>query len=267
MGFTADPQIGDVIDVDHSDGSHAAPVVLLHGWTGSKEDFSRIAEAVAAHRRVVVPDLPGHGTCPANSDDDYGLAAHVRWVLDLLAALGIEDLHLVGHSHGGLIAQRVAYLAAHRLRSMTLIGTGVGALGEESSQHVIRVATTARDRGMEQAWSQLNEATQDDVAPDARSAFVRRRFLAMTPQAVLGVARNLVTAMPLGAFLYGIDFPVLVCHGEGDTTWLPHEQRLLARRIPGARYEVIPDALHCPAQENPQAMLGLLVPFLAGADH
>jgi pimeloyl-ACP methyl ester carboxylesterase len=63
-----------------------------------------------------------------------------------------------------------------------------------------------------------------------------------------------------------VDFPVLVCHGEGDTTWLPHEQRLLARTIAGATYRIIPDALHSPAQENPEGLLAQLLPFLAAAD-
>ncbi len=246
------------------DEGEGHPLLLLHGWTGSKEDFEPIVGALARHHRVIVPDLPGHGATPPPGDHDHGLGAHVRWVLDLLDDLGVGDLHVLGHSHGGLVAQRLAYAAADRITSLTLLGTGLGALGDEARSMVVDVATTARDEGMAAAWERIS-AGADPAAPDPREDFVRARFLAMRPETVLGVGRNLVTATPLGAFLYGIDFPVLVCHGEGDTAWLPHEQQLLARRIAGARYAVVPDALHSPAVENPEGMLELLLPFLTDA--
>ncbi len=252
------------LDVDASSGG-GLPVVLLHGWTGSKEDFAAVVEPLAAQRRVIVPDLPGHGDSQPPVDGDYSFAAHVAWILKLLDGLGVVDLHLVGHSHGGLVAQRVAYAAAHRIASLTLVGTGLGALGDVTGDMIIRVVTTAMDHGMEAAWEVVSGTAEPGAAPDPREAFVRERFLSMTPEAVRGVGRNLVTASPLGAFLYGIDFPVLVCHGEGDTAWLPHEQRLLASRIAGARYAVVPDALHSPAVENPVGFLDLLLPFLDAA--
>ena len=259
--------LGEVIDTDPEIARPGAPVVLLHGWTGSKEDFLPVLDALAADRRVLVPDLPGHGSCPPAPDGDYGLSAHVRWVLDLLADRGVDgEVHVVGHSHGGLVAQRLAYAAAHRIASMVLIGTGLGSLGDESRADVVRIATTARDVGVEAAWA-ASEAMGGEGQPDPRLEFLRRRFLAMRPEAVVGVAANLLTTMPLGAFLRGIDFPVLVCHGEGDAAWRPHEQRLLADRIAGARYAVVPDALHSPAVENPEGLLDLLRPFLAEADH
>lgn len=254
----------DVIDVDP--GTGRPPVVLLHGWTGSKEDFLPVIDALAADRRVLVPDLPGHGTSPPAPDGDYGLSAHVGWVLQLLADRGVAgEVHILGHSHGGLVAQRVAYFAAHRIASLVLVGTGLGALGDESRESVVRIARIARAEGVEAAWA-ATEALDEGEPPDPRQAFVRRRFLQMRPEAIVGVAANLVTAMPLGAFLRGIDFPVLVCHGAGDVAWLPHEQRRLAQRIAGARYAVVPDALHSPAVENPTGLLGLVRPFLADAD-
>ncbi|WP_370328213.1 alpha/beta fold hydrolase [Euzebya sp.] len=275
MSAPAHTPIGEVapacIDVPAGDRAAvgATPLVALHGWTGSKEDFVDVVEPLGAVRRVVVPDLPGHGSCPPPSDDDWGLAAHARWVLGLLDAMDLGEVHLLGHSHGGLVAQRVAYLASERLRSLTLLGTGLGALGDDARAMVERVAATARDRGMDAAWAVLGGEAGEGAgggAVDGRDALVRERFLAMSPDAVVGVGRNLITAMPLGAFLHGIDIPVLVCHGEGDRTWRPREQRMLADRIPTARYAVVPDALHSPATENPTGLLDVLVPFLAAAD-
>ncbi|CAN5359672.1 alpha/beta hydrolase [soil metagenome] len=255
------------IDTGEGSGPGGLPVLLLHGWTGSKEDFAAVIPRLADRRRVLAPDLPGHGAAPPAADGDYSLAAHVGVVRALLDRAGIDAFHMVAHSHGGLIAQRVAYVMAQRVGSMTLIGSGLGALGDASREMVVRVAIAARDRGMSAAWAEVRgEHGGPGGEESPHDAFVRKRFLSMPPAAVVGVASNLVTAMPLGAFLHGIDFPVLVCHGEGDDTWLPHEQQLLARRIAGAAYRVIPDALHSPAVENPDGLMADLEPFLAAAD-
>ena len=53
------------------------PVVLLHGWTGSKEDFSAVVDALSADRRVLVPDLPGQGDTPAIGGESAQAAAFV----------------------------------------------------------------------------------------------------------------------------------------------------------------------------------------------
>lgn len=261
---------GQVVDVDNSGRSEITPLVLLHGWTGSKEDFTQIVYPLSRHVRVVVPDLPGHGTCPPAVGSDYSLGAHVRWVVRLLDDLGIGDVHLLGHSHGGLISQRLAYLQAHRVRSLTLVGCGLGAVGQASRTFVETVATTARDDGIPAAWDIIEQAKDPPAASpgveESRHEYERERFLGMPADAVLGVARNLITATPLGAFTYGIDFPVLVCHGYDDTAWLPHEQRRLAQRIPTATYAVIDDARHTPMVENPVGMLRVLEPFIASLE-
>ena len=242
------------------------PVVLLHGWTGSKEDFSAVVDALSADRRVLVPDLPGHGDTPAiGGESAQAIGRVAAWVLAWLDAVGVGDVHVVGHSLGGLLAQRVAFLAAHRVTSLGLIGTGLGAPGEATVDRAVRVATTAREDGMSAAWRTVTGGV-DRVEDDPRGDFVRNRFLSLAPATLIGGARALISAAPLGAFLRGIDVPVLVCHGDGDDSWLPHEQRLLARTIRDAQYVVIPDALHSPAVENPQGLLDVLQPFLAAAD-
>lgn len=253
-----------VTDLPGPVGATSCPVLLVHGWTGSVEDFGPVLAPLAERRRVLAPNLPGHGGAPPAADGDYSLGAHVRLLRGLLDDLELDEVHVVGHSHGGLVAQHLAAAASQRIRSMALIGSGLGALGEEMRATVARVATAAAEHGVAAAWQQVTGP--DGAAGDPRAGFVEQRFLAMPVEAITGVARNLLTAEPLTAFLRGIDLPVLVCHGEGDRTWLPHEQRLLARSIAGAVHHVVPDALHSPAQENPEGLLAVLQPFLDAAD-
>ncbi len=254
-------------------GEGGVPLLLLHGYTGSKEDFAPVLDALAADRRVVALDLPGHGGSLGPDDPGaYGLAASARWVLEAADTLGLGEFHLLGHSMGGLVAQRVASAASQRLVSLVLASTGLGALREEVAEVAVRAAVAARDEGLGAAFD-AHQTAMVEAGLDPRpvpggltEAELRDRFRRLHPAAVVGGARALVTAMPLGAFLRGIDVPVLVVHGERDWAWTPPEQALLARSVRGARLAVVPDAVHSPQMENPRAWLAAVTPFLAAAD-
>ena len=254
---------------DEGDGP-GAPLLLVHGWTGSKEDFDPVVTPLADQRRVLAVDLPGHGGSQGSDDPaDYGLAAMAAWLLRFADAVGVGELHLLGHSLGGLIVQRTAALASQRLLSLALMSTGLGALREEAGDFVVRVAVAARDLGMEAALDEAaTRPAREFVLPPnpQRDAFVMRRFLALPPAAVVGGARNLIGAAPLGAFLYGIDIPVLVISGQHDDTWTPGEQALLARTVAGAKQVVVPDTAHSPQLENTDYWLKVVGDFLAGTE-
>ena len=254
---------------DEGDGP-GVPLLLVHGWTGSKEDFDPVVAPLAEQRRVVAVDLPGHGDSEGSDDPAaYGLGVLGSWLLRFANAVGMAELHLLGHSLGGLVVQRTAALASQRLHSLLLMATGLGALREEAGDFVVRVAVAARDHGMEAALEAvLTRPAPDFVAPanPQRDAFVLRRFQQQRPAAVVGGARNLIGAAPLGAFLYGIDIPVLVISGEHDDVWTLPEQALLARTMAGARHVVMPDSAHSPQLETPDYWLKAVNDFLAEAD-
>ncbi len=240
------------------------PLLLLHGFTGGRQDFADVLESLGEDRRVVVVDLPGHGDSEGSDDTAaYGLASTAAWVAQFADAVALGDFHLLGHSLGGLIAQRVAAGASQRLRSLVLMDTGLGAPREEPAERVVRIALAARDEGPEAAAA----ASLDDAsASDEERAEATARFRALNPAAVVGAARGLVHAVPLSAFLRGIDVPVLVLHGEQDETWTLSEQRLLAATVAGAEHVVIPAAAHSPQRENPEAWLAALRGFLRRVD-
>ena len=98
------------------------PVVLLHCLAGDADDWAVVAEALAADgRRVVAPDLRGHGASGRTSD--YSLALMRDDVLALADALGMERFDLVGHSMGGSVSVLVAEAAPQRLTRLVLEDT------------------------------------------------------------------------------------------------------------------------------------------------
>ncbi|WP_338495488.1 acetoin dehydrogenase dihydrolipoyllysine-residue acetyltransferase subunit [Pseudomonas sp. WP18] len=107
-------------------GEGGTPLVLVHGFGGDLNNWLFNHEALAAGRRVIALDLPGHGeSAKALQRGDLDELSGV--VLALLDHLDISVAHLVGHSMGGAVSLNAARLTPQRVRSLTLIGSaGLG---------------------------------------------------------------------------------------------------------------------------------------------
>jgi abhydrolase domain-containing protein 6 len=102
------------------DAPEGAPVVvMLHGFTGSKENWYPVARRLQGRYRLIIPDLPGWGESERIDGADYGFAAQSDRVADFIDAVVGEGVVLLGHSMGGGIA---ALTAARHPRQVTRVG-------------------------------------------------------------------------------------------------------------------------------------------------
>jgi pyruvate dehydrogenase E2 component (dihydrolipoamide acetyltransferase) len=104
----------------------SVPVMLLHGFGADLNTWMFIQPNLAERRRVIALDLPGHGgsTKEVGSGDAEALTEAVQAAV---SALGIERVHLVGHSMGGAIAASVALRRPELVASLTLVASaGLG---------------------------------------------------------------------------------------------------------------------------------------------
>ncbi len=103
--------------------SHATPVVLLHGLTNSCHSWSQVAPLLSTDRRVLMPDLPGHGQS-GRPDAGYALHWYARIMAQWLEVVGIEHADVVGHSFGGGVAQMLLLECPERVRRLVLVAAG-----------------------------------------------------------------------------------------------------------------------------------------------
>src|SRR5262249_39058692 len=98
-------------------------LVLLHGINDSHRTWGRVVPALAATRRVLVPDLPGHGLS-GRPDASYDLYWYAQVIARWLEHLELSQVDLVGHSFGGGVAQGVMVGGRARIRRVGLVSSG-----------------------------------------------------------------------------------------------------------------------------------------------
>lgn len=242
--------------------------LLVPGYTGSKEDFLPLLRPLAANGfRAVAIDQRGQYESQWAADaagyDADALAADVVAIADLLRT-GSGELHLVGHSFGGLISRAAVLIAGERFTSLTLMSSGPAAITGPRRATIEAAEPILVERGMAALWQHLQTQAQADpsyvpVSPPVQR-FLRDRFMANDPRGLQVMGSQLRSIADLTDQLSATEHAKLVLHGASDDAWTPDVQREMARRL-GAKHVVIPDAAHSPAVENAPATLEALIEF------
>jgi 3-oxoadipate enol-lactonase len=267
-------EIGDVQVSIAEAGAGQRPLLLVHGFTGAKEDFTPWLEMLAdAGWHAVAPDLRGHGTSSKpTAESAYTFELLADDMLRLADALGWEHFVLLGHSMGGMIAQFMACAAPGRLDGLVLMDTSHRALDNLEADLVKAAVSIVRSQGMAALLALLNEhrgpldtpANQRLLAEEPGYAeFCDRKFLATSPALYAAMAPAfLTTADRLGGLReLPRTLPVLVIVGEQDQPFrAPSAQ--MAGCVGQASLAVIPDAGHCPQFENSADWWAALAGFL-----
>jgi pimeloyl-ACP methyl ester carboxylesterase len=254
--------------------SHPPPTALLvPGYTGSKEDFAPLLDAITdAGFDAFAIDMPGQYESAGPDDEEAYLPAALGMVIaELVGKLAAEgnQVLLLGHSYGGLVA-RGAVLAGAPVAGVTLMDTGPGELPDGPRRQTLDLGEPAmREHGIEAAQRMREQldamqppGPNGPPAPEL-SALFRERFVRSQPAALLGKARALRSepdlVSSLARTLHTGGIPCLVVCGEGDDAWSVSSQRDMADRL-DADFAVIPDARHSPNIENPEELLATVIP-------
>lgn len=96
-------------------------LVLLHGFAANKENWLRMAAHLTDSYNVYAIDLPGHGESDQDLDRDYSIEAQVGYVNQILDALDLGRIHMVGNSMGGAITALYAATYPDRVITATLL--------------------------------------------------------------------------------------------------------------------------------------------------
>lgn len=228
--------------------------LLIHGFTGSKEDFIHLLPELAklGWRAVAIDQRGCYETAGSELETDYTMTEFATDLKELLNTF-TEPVHLLGHSFGGLVTQATA-LTGVKLASLTLFCSGPGAIPGTSYdwlkdfQADLRAGNKATR--IDTSIAEMKAAGQIKNAEVEQ--FLRNRWSGSKTAALLGKAQILIDQADLSeqlAKLTAAGLPVLVAHGVNDDAWPISQQQELAEMIKG-EYVVISNSAHSPNVEN-----------------
>jgi len=245
-------------------GDTQAPLLCLPGLVRTGNDFSEVARAVGAGRRVVAPDYAGRGASGRSADvSRYAPEACLRDVLDLCAALHLHQVIVVGTSFGGLLSMGIAAARPTLLRGVVLNDVGPD-IGTEGGYFVRRFvaddpalpdldACAAHLRVLLPHLSLNTDAAWRSMARLTYEAGADGRF---HPRWDTAIARLLEAPTPPLWPLFGAlaHVPLLLVWGEASDILLPATVAAMRAARPDMAVVSLPGIGHAPTLTEPPVL-------------
>jgi len=223
------------IEIDYAVSGRGRPVILSHGYGATGRMWDGQRRTLGDRYRLITWDMRGHGQTESPNDGArYSTALTVADMRALLASLGVSRAVVGGLSLGGYMS--LAFYLAHPEMAW--------------SQRANERAATLEARGLEALGGRSREVR--DALGHHKSA-----------QGLAHAARGMLAQQDSWVIdgLTSIRVPTLVIVGDQDTPFLaPCEY--MAKKIPGARLEVIAGAGHASNLDQPEAFDRVLLSFL-----
>jgi len=266
---------GRTVEIADEGSPAASTLVLLHGFTGSKDGWGTLSRALASSRRVVAVDLPGHGGTAASADPSAeSLSVTAALIVQTLDSIDVRRFSLLGYSLGGRIALGLALDHPRRVERLLLESASAGLQDpserEARRRHDETLAGRLERDGIEaflRDWETLPLfATHARLEAPVREA-LRRRRLACSPAGLAASLRAVGTGTQpwLGDRLGELTIPVCVVVGALDEkfratgTWM-------AARLADSRLEIVPESGHTPHLERPESYRAIVERFFGAVD-
>ena len=218
----------------HGEGD---PLLLINGMTRPMQSWEPLIRELSG-RTVISFDAPGLGASPTPVLP-LSIPALAALAVDVLDAAGVDEVDVLGFSHGGAVAQQLAYDNPALVRRLVLAATscGVGAT-PGSGRDGLR---SLRTSGGVSPWPRA----------DAMGLFWQ------------SLAFSNWSSIP---FLGSIEAPTLVVCGTYDRVVAPANSRVLAGRIPGASLVVLPAGHDLQRADVAKQLAGVVEDFVAADD-
>ncbi len=248
--------------VREADTPGAPTLVMVHGFTGSKENWYPLAGQLRGRYRLLIPDLPGWGDSERKNGADYGYVAQAERVAEFLAQVARQpegEVVLLGHSMGGGVA---ALTAAGHPQLVDRVGlfdaAGVRFQDNDFGEAVLAGNNPFAVSDDASLRRYIDTVFHDDSAKPfipwpASSAMIRWRIRqAPFEQAVLErIGRSQERFAP-GAAAVDIDQPALLLWCRQDAVIDASALDLYGERMPQALKVLLDDCGHMSIMEKPR---------------
>lgn len=230
------------------------PLVILHGWGGSSNSWSKIIDSLSEKYTVICPDLPGFG----KSDDPkraWNINEYSDFILNFLDKLKINDFYLLGHSFGGGIAIKITAKKPQLIKKLILCDAAIVRAKERLTprQKIVKL-------GAKIVKPLKNNKIIESIKPLAyRLAGTKDYFSANN---LMKETFKKVRREDLRAFASYIKKPTLIIWGENDKITPLEDAYIIKDMIDEAELKIIEDTDHSPHLRKPDELSKTIEDFI-----
>ena len=244
--------------VEQGDPS-GVPLLMIHGATDSWRSYQPVLAHLPAHIRAIVVTQRGHGDAP-KPEGGYALDDLAGDVAALIDELGLDQVVLVGHSLGSLVASRVAIDRPGRLAGLVLAGAFAHPLSANPTMEEVRPFTELEDPVPREVAHEFQSSTLTRPLPDGMLDGFVNESLKVPAHVWRGIFGN-ITDVDLSGELGAITAPTLILQGGADVFIPQSDSDMLLDAIPGSRLIVYEGAGHALHWEQPERFATDLAEF------
>ncbi|HTQ20537.1 alpha/beta hydrolase [Mycobacterium sp.] len=254
-------------------------LLLIHGVGSNSGSWEPVHAKLAQRFTVIAPDLLGHG----ESDKpraDYSLAAFANGMRDLLSALDIDRVTVVGHSYGGGVAMQFAYQFPHlvervvlvsaggvaqdvslalRIAALPVAGEALAMLRMPGARPALRLVGRAIGTLLGSTKYGRDAADAVGVLEDLRERQALAAFR-RTLRSVVDARGQFVTMLDRSYLVQSL--PVQVIWGEQDPVIPVEHARIAHAALAGSRLEIFEDSGHVPFRDHPDRFVEVVERFI-----
>lgn len=238
-------------------GGHRAPVVFMHGFGSTKEDYADITLRPAFDGRPFLAwDAPGCGETVCDDLSAIAIPFQIKAAVAMIDRAAFDRFHLVGHSMGGLGALLIAHAQPHRVLSFTDIEGNIAPEDCFLSRQIVAHANPDPAAFFDDFIDRTHRSPAWSSALYAAS--LRHKVRARAVRGIFSSMVDLSDNGDLMAKFLGLPFPRMFMYGEQNRT-LSYLQHIEAH---GVRLCEVPECGHFPMYSNPPFMWRALAGFI-----
>ncbi len=237
---------GDKLNINLIDKGEGEAVLLLHGWGARADIYGSVINPICSHYRVIAPDLPGFGSSDEPSFP-YSIEDYAGFVTELLKALDLKKVHLMGHSHGGRTVLELATGGYDLEIGKIVLLDSAGIPAKKSFKKTFRIKLYKALKKI------VTSAPMEKMFPDALNS-LQKKFGSADYGAASPVMRQSMVKVLNTDYtekLCNIKNSTLLIWGENDTATPLSDGLLMEKFIPDAGLVKIDGAGHFSFAEAP----------------
>lgn len=257
------------------------PLLLVHGLMTSGYSFRYVLRGLAAHYRVIVPDLPGAGRTDKPVARRYGARELATWIREIVVELGVRGCRAIGNSMGGYLCLRAALDEPRIFGRLAIVhAPGVPEPRLHALEKVLAIPGARRAlawwvRRAPEAWAHRNVHYYDETlksleeareygrplaTEEGARAFVAHLAEALAPRDMAELVATLAARRDRGETF---PIPLLLLYADRDPivpAWVGDRFRAL---IPDARFVRLAHSSHFAHVDSPERFLPPVLDFLS----